>query len=900
MKDAQPGTIDLKDYQAPRFLIDKTVLRVDIRENDASVHATLSMRRNPDCNSSCNSDSGDQSSSQGKSLELHGQQLILKSIAIDGRALSVDEYSVTSESLLIHRVPDQFELVSEVVIRPRDNTSLEGLYKSRTMYCTQCEAEGFRRITYYLDRPDVMSVFTTTIIADKSSSPVLLSNGNLVEAGELETDESEAGDLEGNRHWATWHDPFKKPAYLFALVAGDLAVVEDSFTTCSGRNVDLRLYVEPKDLEKCDHAIQSLKHAMTWDENVYGREYDLDLYMIVAVDDFNMGAMENKGLNIFNTSCVLAHPETTTDAGFQRVEAVVAHEYFHNWSGNRVTCRDWFQLSLKEGFTVFRDAEFSADMGSRTVKRVEDVNLLRTVQFAEDAGPTAHPVQPASYMEISNFYTVTIYEKGAEVVRMIQTLLGPELFRQGSDLYFERHDGQAVTIEDFVAAMADVSGRDFTQFMSWYRQSGTPLLTVRSEYDAGQQRYSLHFEQKQRADSASKNSQPFHIPVKLGLVTAQGDLALSASGETSQVVEVTEQTQTVTFEGIDQRPVPSLLRGFSAPVRLDYAYTLDELGFLMSHDSDGFNRWNAGQQLAIQVMQALMADYQEGKALVLDQCLIEAFTKVLEEPSADQAMQALVLTLPSEPLLAELSDVIDVEAIHHVRQFMCRELGVVLAGQWISTYQKNQPQGNYIHNADEVARRSLKNLALRYLAHAGTDDSLAWVNAQVSQADNMTDRLSALATLVNDPRHEAVELAGNALEQFYQDWHHEPLVLNQWFQVQSACSLPEGLDRVKQLMAHSAFDLHNPNKVRSVIGVFCNSNPVNFHREDGSGYQFLADNVITLDKLNPQIAARLLTPLTKWRRYGGERQEAMRQQLANVLATPALSRDTYEIASKSL
>ncbi len=890
MKDAQAGTIHLKDYEAPRFLIDKTVLRVDIRENDASVHATLSMRRNPDCNPGCNSDSGDQSSSQGKSLELHGQQLTLKSIAIDGHALSVDEYSVTSESLSIHQVPDKFELVSEVVIRPRENTSLEGLYKSRTMYCTQCEAEGFRKITYYLDRPDVMSEFTTTIVADKASSPVLLSNGNLVETG----------DLRGGRHWATWHDPFKKPAYLFALVAGDLAVVEDSFVTCSGWKIDLRVYVEPKDLQKCDHAIQSLKHAMAWDEKVYGREYDLDLYMIVAVDDFNMGAMENKGLNIFNTSCVLAHPETTTDDGFKRVEGVVAHEYFHNWSGNRVTCRDWFQLSLKEGFTVFRDAEFSADMGSRTVKRVEDVNLLRTVQFAEDAGPTAHPVQPASYMEISNFYTVTIYEKGAEVVRMIQTLLGPELFRQGSDLYFERYDGQAVTIEDFVAAMADVSGRDFTQFMNWYRQSGTPLLTVCSEYDAAQQRYSLHFDQNQRANSENKNFQPFHIPVKLGLVTARGDLALSASGETSQVVEITEQAQTVTFEGVDQRPVPSLLRGFSAPVRLDYAYSLDELGFLMSHDSDGFNRWNAGQQLAIQVMQALMADYREGNALVLDQCLIEAFTKVLEEPSADQAMQALVLTLPSESLLAELSDVIDIEAIHHVRQFMCRELGLVLADQWRATYQNNQPQGSYIHNAEGVAQRSLKNLALRYLDHAGTDDSLALVNAQFSQADNMTDRLSALATLVNDPRHEAAEPAGSALEQFYQDWHLEPLVLNQWFQVQSACSLPEGLGRVKQLMAHPAFDLHNPNKVRSVIGVFCNSNPVNFHCEDGSGYQFLADNVITLDKLNPQIAARLLTPLTKWRRYGGERQEAMRRQLANVLAATALSRDTYEIASKSL
>ena len=878
MKDAQPGTIHLKDYEAPRYLIDKTVLRVDITDNDASVHTTLSMRRNPD------------SAYQGQSLELYGQQLTLKSVSIDGRALTIDEYSMTSEDLLIHQVPDQFELVSDVVIHPKKNTSLEGLFKSRTMYCTQCEAEGFRKITYYLDRPDVMSEFTTTIIADKASCPVLLSNDNLVDYGELEDD----------RHWATWHDPFRKPSYLFAMVAGDLAVAEDSFVTCSGRQIDLRVYVEPKDIQKCGHAIQSLKHAMAWDEAIYGREYDLDLYMIVAVDDFNMGAMENKGLNIFNTSCVLAHPETTTDDGFKRVEAVVAHEYFHNWSGNRVTCRDWFQLSLKEGFTVFRDAEFSADRGSRTVKRVEDVNLLRTVQFSEDAGPTAHPVQPAAYMEISNFYTVTIYEKGAEVVRMIQTLLGPELFRQGSDLYFERHDGQAVTIEDFVAAMADVSGRDFSQFMNWYRQSGTPRLTVQSEYDAEQQRYSLHFEQSQPAKSIGDSPQPFHIPVKLGLVSDQGDLALSPSGETCQVVEITESTQTVIFEGIGKRPVPSLLRGFSAPVKLDYHYSSDELGFLMSHDSDGFNRWNAGQQLAIQVMQGLMRDYRDGKSLAIDSCLKEAFSKVLVEPASDQAMQALILTMPSESLLAELSDVIDVEAIHYVRQFMCRELGLALADHWRAIYQANQQQGSYAHNAGEVARRSLKNLALRYLCNAETDDSLVLVQSQLSQADNMTDRLSALATLVNDPRDDAIGLAERSLEQFYQDWRHEPLVLNQWFQVQSACSLPEGLNRVKQLMTPPAFDLNNPNKVRSVIGVFCNSNPVNFHREDGAGYQFLAENVITLDKLNPQIAARLLTPLTKWRRYKGDSGELMRQQLARVMATQELSRDTYEIASKSL
>ena len=873
MKDAQPGTIHLRDYEAPRFLIDKTVLRIEIRDDDACVQATLSLRRNPE------------SQYDGKSLELYGQHLTLNSIAIDGRKLLAEEYSMTAEDLTINSVPDQFELTSEVVIRPKDNASLEGLFKSRTMYCTQCEAEGFRRITYYLDRPDVMSEFTTTIIADKALCPVLLSNGNLLDSG----------DLDSGRHWATWHDPFRKPSYLFAMVAGDLAVVDDSFTTCSNREVDIRLYVEPKDLQKCDHAIQSLKNAMAWDEKVYGREYDLNLYMIVAVDDFNMGAMENKGLNIFNTSCVLAHPETTTDDAFKRVEGVVAHEYFHNWSGNRVTCRDWFQLSLKEGFTVFRDSEFSADMGSQTVKRVEDVNLLRTVQFSEDSGPTAHPVQPSSYMEISNFYTVTIYEKGAEVVRMIHTLLGPELFRQGSDLYFARHDGHAVTIEDFVAAMAEVSGRDFSQFMNWYRQSGTPRLSVNSEYDAQNKRYSLHFNQ-----GIGDECSPYHIPVKLGLVSDKGDLPLSTSGETNQVVEITRLTQTVTFEGVSERPVPSLLRGFSAPIKLDYAYSLDELGFLMSSDSDGFNRWNAGQQLSIQLMQGLMADYRNDKALTLDPRLKDAFTKVLIEPASDQAMQALVLTLPSETLLAELSEVVDIEAIHHVRQFVCRELGSVLADHWLRVYQDNQQQGGYRHNAREVARRSLKNLALRYLVYAGADNSLEFVESQFRQADNMTDRLSALTSLVNDPREAAKDLAAAALASFYQDWSHEPLVLNQWFQVQSACSLPNGLDRVMRLMEHQAFDIHNPNKVRSVVGVFCNSNPINFHTDNGSGYQFLADNVIQLDKFNPQIAARLLIPLTKWRRFDGACSVAMHKQLSRVLASPELSRDTYEIASKSL
>ncbi|WP_461482327.1 aminopeptidase N [Porticoccus sp.] len=877
MRDAQPGNIYLKDYEVPRFLIDKTELRVEIGEGDTTVLANLEMRRNP------------ASPYRGKSLVLHGVQLSLQQLAIDGRALAAPEYAVSADELLIHQVPDKFTLTTEVLIRPRENTSLEGLFKSRTMFCTQCEAEGFRKITYYLDRPDVMSEFTTTVVASKAECPVLLSNGNLQDWGELPD----------GRHWATWHDPFVKPAYLFALVAGNLSLVEDSFTTCSGRQVALKLYVEEKDVDKCGHAMTSLKNAMAWDEQVYGREYDLDLYMIVAVDDFNMGAMENKGLNIFNTSCVLAHPSTTTDDGFKRVEAVVAHEYFHNWSGNRVTCRDWFQLSLKEGFTVFRDSEFSADMGSRTVKRVEDVNMLRTVQFAEDGGPTAHPVQPASYMEISNFYTATIYEKGAEVVRMIHTLLGEELFRRGTDLYFERHDGQAVTIEDFIAAMADVSERDFSQFMNWYRQAGTPRLSVTGEYDAAQQQFRLHFSQSCPATPECQEKQPYLIPVTVGLVTAQGDLPLDAKGATSRVLEIGEAQQTLVFENISAQPVPSLLRGFSAPVKLDYPYSLDELGFLMAHDSDGFNRWNAGQQLSIKLMQALMVDYREGRPLALDPRLVDAFAKVLTETATDQAMQALVLMLPSEFLLAELAEVIDVEAIHQVRRFMCRELGRQLMPHWREAYLANR-EARYELSGPAMAKRSLKNLSLRYLLNGAAEDSLTLIRSQFLEADNMTDRLSALNGLVNDPRQEAVAIAAEALDRFFNDWQHEPLVLNQWFQTQAACVLPGGLERVKALMEHPAFDFHNPNKVRSLIGVFCNSNPVNFHREDGEGYRFLADNIIALDKLNPQIASRQLTPLTKWRRYNLERQQQMREQLARVLAEPGLSRDTYEIASKSL
>ncbi|TAL07248.1 MAG: aminopeptidase N, partial [Porticoccaceae bacterium] len=715
---------------------------------------------------------------------------------------------------------------------------LEGLYQSRGLYCTQCEAEGFRKITFYLDRPDVLAEFTTTIEADQGAFPVLLANGNPVAEGAAP----------GGRHWVTWHDPFQKPAYLFALVAGDLACMEDSFTTASGRNVALRIYVEPKDLDKLDHAMASLKQAMAWDERVYGREYDLDIFMIVAVDDFNMGAMENKGLNIFNTSCVLAHPETTTDLGFQRVEAVVAHEYFHNWSGNRVTCRDWFQLSLKEGFTVFRDSEFSADMGSRTIKRVEEVNLLRTAQFAEDAGPTAHPVQPDAYQEIANFYTVTIYEKGAEVVRMIHTLLGPDAFRRGCDLYFERHDGAAVTIEDFVAAMADASGRDFSRFMGWYRQAGTPRVAVRGHYDTGAQTYRLDFTQSCPPTPECADKAPFQIPIRLGLVGRNGDLPLHlpgfAEGATDIVFELTESAQSLVFERVGEPPIPSLLRGFSAPVKLAFDYGRDELVQLLRRDSDGFNRWEAGNRLAVDILQELTADALAGRPLALDARLVEAYRELLTDKSLDPALVAHILTLPGEAYLSELAEIIEVDAIHRARQFARRELAQRLRPEFEAVYAANRSAEPYRANAQQIAGRSLHNLALAYLLQLEVPELIERAWQQFAHADNMTDTNAALTALLNNPVPQAQDHAREGLGRYYARWRNESLVVNQWFQMQAWCVLPGGLERVRALLKHPAFDLRNPNKVRAVIGAFSAGNPVNFHRADGAGYAFLVEQVL--------------------------------------------------------
>ena len=888
MKDSQPRAIFLRDYRAPDYWIDKTDLHFSLAEDSAEVTAELSIRRN--------------SETAAAPLVLHGQDMELLAVAVDGVPLTAAQYQVSGESLTLEQVPARFTLTCKTRIKPQENTSLEGLYKSQSMFCTQCEAEGFRKITYYLDRPDVMSEFTTTIEADRSRYPVLLSNGNPVDRGET-------GD---GRHWAKWHDPFKKPAYLFALVAGDLCSLDDTLTTCSGREVALRIFVETKDLDKCDHAMTSLKNAMAWDEKVYGREYDLDIYMIVAVDDFNMGAMENKGLNIFNTSCVLANPQTTTDAGFQRVEAVVAHEYFHNWSGNRVTCRDWFQLSLKEGFTVFRDAEFSADMGSRTVKRVEDVSLLRTLQFAEDAGPMAHPVQPASFIEISNFYTLTIYEKGAEVVRMIHNLLGAAQFRRGADLYFERHDGQAVTIDDFVSAMEDASGRDLAQFKRWYSQAGTPVLEVEGVYDARREEFALTVSQSCPPTPDSEVKLAFHIPLAVGLVGEGGSLPLRLQGaaeqpeaavDTSCVLELTAPRQTFVFEGVREAPVPSLLRGFSAPVKLHYDYSRDDLMRLMSRDSDGFCRWDASQQLGVAAIGDLMALYGKTGQLhnqPADPHLAAACRAVLDETGLDRAMVALMLRLPTEAYLSEIASAIDVEAIHAAREHLRRALAQELAEEFQRVYRDNNCERPYRPDAAGIARRSLKNVALSYLMLLEDEDGLKLCRQQFEQADNMTDVLAALSCLVNSGWEQAAAVSAAALESFYQRWQREPLVVNQWLAVQAGCVAPGGLARVKTLLQHPGFDIKNPNKVRALIDTFCNQNAINFHLRSGAGYRFLADQIITLNRLNPQIAARMITPLTKWQKYDEQRQGLMKSELERILVEPQLSKDVYEVVSKSL
>jgi aminopeptidase N len=876
MKESQPSAIFLKDYKVPPFLIDKTELTFDLDEATTIVTSRLHMRRNP---------------AFGKStapLVLDGgEDVKLIGVAMDDYSLPPEEYRISEGKLIITATADKFVFTCETLLEPQNNTRLEGLYRSSSMFCTQCEAEGFRHITYYLDRPDVMSVFTTTIIADESRYPVLLSNGNEVERSK--TDDGKT--------LVVWHDPFPKPAYLFALVAGDLAVKNDVFTTQSKRDVKLQIFTETHNIDKVDYAMEALKRSMRWDEEAYGREYDLDIFMIVAVDDFNMGAMENKGLNIFNSSCLLASPETTTDDSYLRVEAIVAHEYFHNWSGNRVTCRDWFQLSLKEGFTVFRDQTFSADMHSETVKRVEDVSFLKTAQFAEDAGPMAHPVRPASFIEISNFYTLTVYEKGAEIVRMIHTLLGKEKFRAGSDLYFNRHDGQAVTCDDFVAAMQDASGVDLTQFKRWYSQAGTPIVTVTDTFDAETGIYRLTMKQDTPATPGQPTKLPLHIPIRVGLLDELGN-ALSATVDNvnseDHVLHLISNEQVFEFAGLTARPVPSLLRGFSAPVKLRYDYAPANLLLLMSADSDGFNRWSAAQQLAVNELNTLIKQSIDGETLSVNSQLAHGFKALLSDASLDPAMVALVLALPSQAYLSELANPIYPAAIKQARQYLKAQLANTLAEDFERVYREHSISGEYQATAEDIAHRSLKNMALSYWVETKDETAHRIVSEQFQSANNMTDQFSALSIAVNSQHEKAAEL----LAAFYEQWKDEPLVVNKWLMLTASQEHDAALATVKGLMEHPAFDLKNPNKVRSVLGGFGQSMS-GFHKEDGSGYRFLADQIILLNKRNPQIASRLCTPLTRWKKLQPELSVKMKAELERILSEE-LSKDVYEVVSKSL
>ncbi len=872
-----PHATRLEDYRPPEFLIDRVDLRFDLDPELTRVAATLEMRRNP-------------AATRGDgSLTLNGEQLELEQIAIDGHPLTPAEYRADAESLTVHRVPDRFRLSTRVHIHPALNTALEGLYQSGEMLCTQCEAEGFRRITYFLDRPDVMARYGVTLVADPGRFPVLLSNGNRVEEKALED----------GRRLVRWEDPFPKPSYLFALIAGDLAAVKDSFTTASGRTIELAIYVEPQNLDKCDHAMASLKQSMAWDEERFGREYDLDCFMIVAVSHFNMGAMENKGLNVFNDKFVLARPDTATDQDFLGIQGVIAHEYFHNWTGNRITCRDWFQLSLKEGFTVFRDQELSADLGSRGVKRISDVRMLRAHQFAEDAGPMAHPVRPASYIEINNFYTATVYEKGAELVRMQANLLGPELFRRATDLYFERHDGQAVTTDDFVTCMEDASGRDLTQFRRWYAQAGTPELDVTGDWDAAAGAYTLTIRQHTPATPGQPHKGPLHIPLAVGLLDSAGrDLPLRLEGEAGQgavgthLLELRAPEERVRFVDLAERPVPSLLRGFSAPVKLRFDYSDAELQFLMAHDSDGFSRWDAAQTLMQRLLLGLVADPE---AVIAD-AFIDAFRRALTDDSGDTALRAEVLTLPSESYLADQMEVVDVDGIHRAREQLRRRIGHVLGDELQQVYQANRETGPYCFSPEWIGRRAIKNLALAYLMADPDSAALDLCRAQFAAAHNMTDVMAALRLLVDHGGDEAE----SALAEFYGHWSAEPLVIDKWFSLQATSRREDALAQVETLMRHPDFSMKNPNRLRSLVGAFCTGNPVRFHGADGAGYRFLADRVLELDPLNPQIASRLLRSLVRWRRYDVGRQALMRAELERVLATEALSKDVYEVASKAL
>jgi aminopeptidase N len=879
MRTDQARPVRLADYRPSDWLIDTVDLDVILHPSATRVRARLALRPNP-------------AAAGPAPLRLDGDELSLSTIAIDGVPLAKDAYTATPDNLTIAQPPQgAFRLEIETTLDPSANTKLMGLYRSNGTYCTQCEAEGFRRITYFLDRPDVMAVYTTRIEAARADVPVLLANGNLVEQG----------GLPDGRHFAVWHDPHPKPAYLYALVGGDLGCVDDTFTTMSGRKVALKIYVERGKEDRCAYAMDSLKRSMRWDEEAFGCEYDLDIFMIVAVSDFNMGAMENKGLNVFNDKYVLASPQTATDGDFASIEAIIAHEYFHNWTGNRITCRDWFQLCLKEGLTVFRDQEFSSDERSRPVKRISDVRLLRGHQFVEDAGPLAHPVRPEIYHEINNFYTATVYEKGAEVVRMIKTIIGPDLFRKGMDLYFERHDGEAATIEQFVQCFADASGRDFSQFMRWYSQAGTPEVTANGRHDASNRTYRLELAQTLAPTPGQKTKEPMVIPLTLGLVGRDGrdiPIKLKTGGALERGVAILSgPSATIEFVDVPEAPVLSINRSFSAPIKLIANLSASDLQHLAAHDSDPFNRWQALQTFALRILIANVAALRAGKNTNSDNGLMDALASILSDETLEPAFVAQCLTPPSEADIArEIGSDVDPDAIFTARSHLRRKIAERLGGDLLAVHDRFAVREAYSPGAASAGRRSLKNVCLDLLAAGGQPDSIARAFAQYQAADNMTDRLAALATLSFYDKPQRIA----AFDDFYARYASDPLIVDKWLTLQAAIPEATTLDRVRALTAHTAFAVTNPNRVRALIGTFAQGNPTQFNRADGTGYDFVADYVLKLNDTNPQVAARLMTAFKSWRALESGRRAGAEKAIRRVAAAQNLSVDVKDIADRAL
>lgn len=885
MTALNPVAVHRQDYQQLPWSISHTHLTFELHETATRVTSELTLKRIDPVNAPGGSLNGHDFDTE-PGITLQGVDCLLDSIRVDGRQLAEDEYVLSDTELHLPILSGDCILKIVSIINPQSNTALEGLYLSSGNFCTQCEAEGFRKITYYLDRPDILSVFDVVIVADVGSYPVMLSNGNKV------SEES----LDGGRHRIHWHDPHPKPSYLFALVAGQLSVIEDRFVTASGREVLLQIFVEEHNIQRCDFAMKSLIAAMRWDEEVYGLEYDLDCFMIVAVDDFNMGAMENKGLNVFNSRFVLADQQSATDTDYLGIEAVIAHEYFHNWTGNRVTCRDWFQLSLKEGLTVFRDQCFSSDMHSKTVKRIEDVRLLRARQFAEDAGPMAHSIRPDSYIEINNFYTLTVYEKGAEVIRMLHTLLGAQRWRQGMDVYFQRHDGSATTCDAFVDAMQSVCEMDLTQFRHWYSTAGTPVLDISESYDQAQQQYHLSVRQHCPNTPGQTDKAPLHIPLLMGLLDSQGrslPLSIGRQCGDSAILDVVESEQTFTFDGIAEQPIASLLRDFSAPVKLHHAIPDSSLGFLMAHDTDAFSRWEAGQRLAQRVILGRLAREDSRSSL---QILLEAYSKVLIDSTLDPAFKAEVLNLPTLDTLAESLDCVDYSELAQAHADIMVAIASNSQAQLTDIIKHSRrPELNTLDSM-AMGIRSLANTALSLLSYLTTNRWLSLAENQYYKADNMTDRLAALAVIC----HGESQQRSDCLADFYNRAAGNSLVINKWFAVQAMARRTRIVDDIESLVAHADFDALNPNRLRSVVASFSMNNPQGFHSRGGHGYRFLADQIITLDKSNPQLAAGMVRPLGRWKRLKGDSRLHMKEQLSRIMASGDLSPDVYELVSKSL